>query len=53
MLVITKVILSPASDGKKNESNDRTGKQSKFLTVCQFSLCLSIGKHTGANKPEN
>ena len=53
MLVITKVILSPASDGKKNESNDRTGKQSKFLTVCQVSLCLSIGKHTGANKPEN
>ena len=27
MLVITKVILSPASDGKKNESSESTEKQ--------------------------
>ena len=26
MLVITRVILSPASDGRKNESRDKTEK---------------------------
>ena len=35
-LVITKVILSPASDGRKNDSKERTGEETGIIN--QYSV---------------